>query len=86
MYRPNVRPVESSPRPEGGETEFGFGTKVDNYGAHVRMFGLALPAVRAEAAGVDSRWLTDHVLMRTSTKSSFPFSDDGAAHWNPDDP
>ena len=50
------------------------------------MFGLALPAVRAEAAGVDSLWLTDHVLMKTSTKSSFPFSDDGAAHWNPDDP
>jgi alkanesulfonate monooxygenase SsuD/methylene tetrahydromethanopterin reductase-like flavin-dependent oxidoreductase (luciferase family) len=64
----------------------GFGAKVDNYGAHVRMFGLMLPAVRAEAAGVDSLWLTDHVLMKTSTKSSFPFSDDGAAHWNPDDP
>lgn len=63
-----------------------FGAKVDNYGAHVEAFGLDEPAIRAEAAGFSSLWLSDHVVMPSIASSPFPFSDDGSMHWEPDDP
>lgn len=63
-----------------------YGAFVDNYGAHVGMFGLDSPAARAEAAGFSSLWLSDHIVMPGVIKSRYPFSSDGVAHWAPEDP
>ncbi len=63
-----------------------FGAKVDNYGEQVTRYGIAEPTMACEAAGFDSVWLSDHVVMPSRTNSPFPFSDDGQAHWRPEDP
>ena len=63
-----------------------FGAKLDNYGPHVATLGVAEPAQRAELAGFDSIWCSDHVVMPATVRSSYPFSDDGSIRWDPSEP
>jgi probable F420-dependent oxidoreductase len=58
------------------------GAKVDNYGDAVVANGLAHPARRAEEAGFDSVWLSDHVIMVDEHNSPYPFSRDGSLNWD----
>lgn len=60
-----------------------FGAKLDNYGPLVATLGVADPARRAEAAGFDSIWCSDHVVMPEVVRSRYPFSDDGQINWEP---
>ncbi len=63
-----------------------FGAKLDNYGPLVAAIGVAEPARRAEAAGFDSIWCSDHVVMPEMVRSRYPFSDDGRIKWDPSEP
>ena len=63
-----------------------FGAKLDNYGPHVASLGVAEPARRAELAGFDSIWCSDHVVMPATVRSLYPFSDDGSIRWDPSEP
>jgi probable F420-dependent oxidoreductase len=63
-----------------------YGAKLDNYGPLVATLGVADPARRAEAAGFDSIWTSDHVVMPPTVRSPYPFSDDGSIRWDPDEP
>jgi probable F420-dependent oxidoreductase len=63
-----------------------FGAKLDNYGPLVAALGVAEPARRAEAAGFDSIWTSDHVVMPSVVTSPYPFSDDGSIKWDPTEP
>jgi probable F420-dependent oxidoreductase len=63
-----------------------FAAKLDNYGPHVATLGVAEPARRAEAAGFDSIWCSDHVVMPGMVRSPYPFSDDGHIKWEPHEP
>jgi probable F420-dependent oxidoreductase len=63
-----------------------FGAKLDNYGPLVATLGVAEPARRAEAAGFDSIWCSDHVVMPEVVRSRYPFSDDGQLRWEPNEP
>ena len=63
-----------------------FGAKLDNYGPHVATLGVAEPARRAELAGFDSIWCSDHVVMPATVRSAYPFSDDGSIRWDPSEP
>ena len=63
-----------------------FGAKLDNYGPHVATLGVAEPARRAENAGFDSIWCSDHVVMPATVRSAYPFSDDGTIRWDPSEP
>jgi probable F420-dependent oxidoreductase len=63
-----------------------FGAKLDNYGPLVAALGVADPARRAEAAGFDSIWCSDHVVMPEVMRSRYPFSDDGQINWEPNEP
>jgi probable F420-dependent oxidoreductase len=59
-----------------------FGAKIDNYGTDVAAT-LADRATRAEQAGFDSLWLSDHVVMPVRTRSRYPYSSDGSIDWDP---
>ena len=63
-----------------------FGAKLDNYGPLVADLGVVDPARRAEAAGFDSIWCSDHVVMPETVRSRYPFSDDGSIRWDPHEP
>jgi probable F420-dependent oxidoreductase len=63
-----------------------FGAKLDNYGPHVATLGVADPARRAELAGFDSIWCSDHVVMPATVRSFYPFSDDGSINWDASEP
>ncbi len=63
-----------------------FGAKLDNYGPLVARVGFADPARRAEAAGFDSIWTSDHVVMPKVVTSRYPFTDDGTIKWDPSEP
>jgi probable F420-dependent oxidoreductase len=63
-----------------------FGAKLDNYGPLVAQLGVAEPAERAELAGFDSIWCSDHVVMPETVLSAYPFSDDGSIRWDPTEP
>jgi probable F420-dependent oxidoreductase len=41
---------------------------------------------RAEHAGFDSIWCSDHVVMPETVRSRYPFSDDGSIRWDPAEP
>ena len=63
-----------------------FGAKLDNYGPLVAHLGVVDPARRAEAAGFDSIWCSDHIVMPEAVRSPYPFSDDGSIRWDPHEP
>lgn len=59
------------------------GAKIDNYGERSARLTAVADAQAAEAAGFDSLWMSDHILMPTETECSYPFSDSGDLVWNP---
>ena len=60
-----------------------FGAKLPDFGPKVYDFPLAESARRAEGAGFDSVWVSDHVVMLRETKSPYPYSKDGVITWDP---
>jgi probable F420-dependent oxidoreductase len=62
------------------------GAKVPNFGPLPTELGVPAMARRLEAAGFDSLWISDHVVMPTTVASRYPFSADGRATWATDAP
>jgi probable F420-dependent oxidoreductase len=59
------------------------GAKLPSSGAEPARLGVPSMARRLEAAGFDSVWVSDHVVMTEDTSRSFyPFGDDGSPGWD----
>lgn len=54
------------------------GVHLPNYGDAATSPGVAAMAELAERAGLDSVWLSDHVLLVEGARSRYPFSPDGS--------
>jgi len=63
-----------------------FGAKLRNYGARATMATVLDEARRAEDAGFDSVWLSDHVAMPDRTRSCYPYGDGGEIDWDVTEP
>jgi probable F420-dependent oxidoreductase len=62
------------------------GAKVPNFGPLPTEHGIPAMSRRLEAAGFDSLWISDHVVMPGTVTSRYPFSADGRATWDTDAP
>lgn len=62
------------------------GAKLRNYGRGVSMRSVVAEARRAEAAGFDSVWLSDHLAMPETTRSRYPYGPGGVVSWAADEP
>ncbi len=62
------------------------GAKVPNSGPLPAERGIAAMAAELEAAGFDSLWVSDHVVMPATVASRYPFAADGRATWPSDTP
>jgi probable F420-dependent oxidoreductase len=62
------------------------GARVPNAGAFPAEIGIPAMARTAEAAGFESLWVSDHVVMPTSFASRYPFAADGRPTWPPETP
>ncbi len=62
------------------------GVRVPNSGPLPTEVGIPALARSAEAAGFDSLWVSDHVVMPASFGSRYPFAADGRATWPSDTP
>ena len=62
------------------------GAKLPVFGPIVREVHLADAASRAEAAGFDSVWVSDHVVMVQESRARYPYSGDGAITWDASEP
>src|SRR5699024_3249987 len=62
------------------------GAKVPNFGPMPTEVGVPAMSRRLEAAGFDSLWISDHVVMPGTVESRYPFSADGRATWDVDAP
>ncbi|GAA0985658.1 hypothetical protein GCM10009555_061490 [Acrocarpospora macrocephala] len=62
------------------------GAKLPNFGPLVRDRGLAAMAAELEAAGYDSIWLSDHIVIPADPRSRYPFSASGKASSRTDTP
>ncbi len=58
------------------------GAKLPVFGPIVHEVHLADAARRAEEAGFDSVWVSDHVVMVQESRSKYPYSEDGAITWD----
>lgn len=59
------------------ERRIATGVHLPHYGAHWRTPDLATRARLIEQAGLDSVWLSDHVVLIDNPRSRYPFSDSG---------
>ena len=57
------------------------GAKLRNYGAGASVRRVLEEAQRAEAAGFDSVWLSDHIVMPRSTRAAYPYARGGKVTW-----
>ena len=57
------------------------GAKLPVFGPIVYEVHLADAARRAEVAGFDSVWVSDHVVMVQQSRTRYPYSADGAITW-----
>lgn len=62
------------------------GVKLPHTGAAVASGSVPARARELEAAGFDSLWVSDHVVMPGVIASPYPFAADGRATWPPDTP
>ncbi len=62
------------------------GVNLPNFGSTASRVPLAALARRAEEAGFDSVWVSDHIVMPPVVTSPYPFSPDGRFPWPPDEP
>jgi probable F420-dependent oxidoreductase len=58
------------------------GAKLPVFGPIVYEVHLADAARRAEVAGFDSVWVSDHVVMVQQSRTRYPYSADGAITWD----
>jgi probable F420-dependent oxidoreductase len=57
------------------------GALVPNSGALPLEVGIPTMAARLEAAGFESLWVSDHIVLPASIESHYPFAADGRATW-----
>jgi probable F420-dependent oxidoreductase len=62
------------------------GAKLPNSGPLPQALGIPAMARALEAAGFDSLWVADHVVLPRSIDSHYPFAADGRATWPSDSP
>ena len=62
------------------------GAKVPNSGPLPQRLGIGAMASALEAAGFDSLWVSDHIVLPASIRSHYPFAEDGRATWATDTP
>lgn len=65
---------------------FRIGAKVPNSGPVPMQRGIAPVAAELEAAGFESLWVSDHVVLPRTIESHYPFAADGKATWATDSP
>lgn len=62
------------------------GVLVPNSGPFPLELGIPAMARAAEAAGFDSLWVSDHIVLPETIESHYPFAADGRATWPTDTP
>jgi probable F420-dependent oxidoreductase len=62
------------------------GAKVPNSGPLPQRLGIGAMAAELEAAGFESLWVSDHIVLPQTIESRYPFADDGRATWATDTP
>ena len=62
------------------------GAKLPNSGPLPLRFGIPRLAATLEAAGFESLWVSDHIVLPARIESRYPFSADGRASWSPETP
>lgn len=62
------------------------GAKVPNSGPLPTEIGIPAMARTLEAAGFESLWVSDHIVMPASIESRYPFAADGRATWSSNTP
>ena len=62
-------------------TSVRIGALVPNSGPLPLDVGIPAMAARLEAAGFESLWVSDHIVLPTSIESHYPFAADGRATW-----
>jgi probable F420-dependent oxidoreductase len=62
------------------------GAKVPNSGPLPERLGIGAMAAELEAAGFESLWVSDHIVLPEAIDSPYPFADDGRATWPTDTP
>jgi len=62
------------------------GAKVQNSGPLPTSIGIGAMAHQLEAAGFDSLWVSDHIVMPAAIESRYPFAADGRATWSSETP
>ena len=62
-------------------TSVRIGALVPNSGPLPLEVGIPAMAARLEAAGFESLWVSDHIVLPTSIESHYPFAADGRATW-----
>lgn len=62
------------------------GAKLPNSGPLPQALGIPAMARALEAAGFDSLWVADHVVLPRAIDSHYPFAADGRANWPSDSP
>ncbi len=60
-----------------------YGLTLPGTGALATAEALAAVATRAEALGFTSLWVTDHVAIPLTTRSRYPYNEDGRMPWDP---
>jgi probable F420-dependent oxidoreductase len=78
--------IASRGAPERAETVMRIGAKLPNSGPLPLEVGVPAMARTLEAAGYDSLWVSDHIVMPREMNSRYPFSADGRAYWATDMP
>jgi probable F420-dependent oxidoreductase len=62
------------------------GAKLQNSGAPALRAGIPELARALEAAGFESLWVSDHIVLPAAIASRYPFAADGRATWSPETP
>ena len=62
------------------------GALVPNSGRWPLELGIPVMAARLEAAGFESLWVSDHIVLPRTIESRYPFAADGRATWPTDTP
>lgn len=62
------------------------GALLDTVGSDAARLSVVHDARAAEAAGFDSVWASDHILMPTDLETPYPFTESGEIPWKLDDP
>ena len=62
------------------------GAKVPNSGPLPERLGIGAMAAELEAAGFESLWVSDHIVLPEAIDSRYPFAEDGRATWATDTP